>query len=139
MLILLLLLFSFAFSEVLCIKELVNPYPEPYVDYIFRKTVEKAILESGNSIDCGEGSKDVRLEVEKIRENPIAYTSQQRVSAYSMELALKVSIEDKQKSFFVAVPYSQPTGSIGDLPRRGAIEDAFKILYLNILEFIKRR
>ncbi len=139
MLLLLLLLFSFAFSEDVCIKDLVDPYKEPYLGYAFVKTVEKAILESGNSISCKEGSKEVRLQIELFRETPIAYSPQQRVSAYNMEMRLSVSIENTRKSFYVSVPYSQPTGAIGDLQRKEATEDAFKIIYLDILEFLKRR
>lgn len=139
MFLLLLFLFSFAFSESLCIKELIDPYQESYIRYAFIKNVERAILESGNNISCDEGSKEVRLQVDLLKENPIAYTPQQRVSAYNMELRLSIAIGDKKRSFSVSVPYSQPTGSIGDLQKRAAIEDAFGIIYLDILEFFKRR
>lgn len=137
--ILLALGFSFAFSEDICIKEVSNPYTEVYLSYAFRKNLEKAILESGNSIGCGAGSKEIKPEVEMFKEVPIAYTPQQRVSAYNLEIKVSLTMEDKKRAFLVAVPYSQPTGAVGDLPKRKAIEDAFKIIYVDMLEFIKRR
>jgi len=60
------------------------------------------------------------------------------VSAYNLELRVSLTVNGKGQSFSTVVPYSQPDGSFGDLPRRGAIEDAFGIIYIEMLEFIKR-
>ncbi|MFN3976342.1 MAG: hypothetical protein ACK4LT_04680 [Aquificaceae bacterium] len=129
----------FALSEDFCIEEVQNPYPESYINYVYRKSVERALLESGHGISCKEDAKRVKARVELLKETPIAYTPTQRVSAYNMELRLSLSVGGENKTFSVIVPYSQPEGGLGDLPRRQAIEDAFRIIYLDILEFIKRR
>jgi len=136
---LLTIFFSFAFSEGLCIKEVHNPYSEVYLSYVFRKNVEKLVLESGYKIYCGEGSKEIKPEVELFKEHPIAYTPQQRVSAYNLELRVSLALDGKKKSFSVFVPYTQQGGMVGDLPRRKAIEEAFRIIYIDMLEFIKMR
>lgn len=130
---------AFSFADDFCIKEVENPYPESYLSYAFRKSIERAILESGHSIKCKEGAKKVEPKVEFIRETPIAYTPQQRVSAYNLEVRMALVVDGSKKSFSVLVPYSQPEGGVGDLPRRGAIEDALKIMYVDILDFIRRR
>ncbi|MEJ5339552.1 MAG: hypothetical protein ACK42C_04450 [Aquificaceae bacterium] len=134
-------LFFFISSAVgadFCIKRVENPYPEPYLDFTFRKRLERAILETGNTIVCKEGSQEIIPKVELLKETPIAFTPQQRVSAYNLELRVSLTVNGKGQSFSTVVPYSQPDGSFGDLPRRGAIEDAFGIIYIEMLEFIKR-
>ncbi len=129
---------SFAFSQPICIKEVQNPYGEPYVSYAFRKVVERALLEDGYTIGCYDGSKEVRLRVEALKDMPIAYTPQQRVSAYNLELKVSLSIDEKSRSFHVVVPYTQASGALGDLPRRQAVDEAFKIIYVDMLEFLRR-
>ncbi len=129
----------FALAEDFCIEEVQNPYPDSYINYVYRKNIEKALLESAHKISCKEGAKKIKAKVELLKETPIAYMPTQRVSAYNMELRLNLSLGKEDKTFNVVVPYSQPGGGVGDLPRRQAVEDAFKIIYLDILEFIKRR
>ncbi|MFN3871123.1 MAG: hypothetical protein ACK4MW_06550 [Aquificaceae bacterium] len=128
-----------ALSEDFCIEKVQNPYTDSYINYIYRKSLEKALLESGHGISCKEGTKRIKPRVELLKETPIAYTPMQRVSAYNMELRLNLSVDGEGKSFHVVVPYFQPQGGVGDLPRKQAVEDAFRIIYLDILEFIKRR
>lgn len=134
----LMLFVSFAVGVDFCIKKVENPYPEPYLDFTFRKKLERAILETGNRIACKEGSKQIIPKVELLKETPIAYTPQQRVSAYNLELKVSLTVDGKSQSFSTAVPYSQPSGSLGDLPKRSAIDDAFGIIYIDMLEFIKK-
>lgn len=136
--ILIVLFFSLSFATDFCLKEIENPYPEPYLNFAFRKNLEKAILETGNRLSCHRGSVEIIPKVELVKENPIAYTPQQRVSAYNLELKVSLNTEQKSQSFSVVVPYSQPEGGPGDLPRRSAIEEAFGIIYIEMLEFIKK-
>ncbi len=133
------LLLSVSFARDYCLQAVENPYGEPYIDYAFRRAVERAVLEAGGRLSCKEGSKRVRLKVESLKETPIAFTPQQRVSSYNLELKLSLQVEEEKKGFSVALPYSQPTGGLGDLPRRKAVDDAFGIIYLQILEFLGRR
>lgn len=91
-------------------------------------------MESGHKISCKEGAKKIKAKVELLKETPIAYTPAQRVNAYNMELRLNLSLGKEDKTFSVVVPYSQPGGGVGDLPRKQAVEDAFKIIYFDILE-----
>ena len=53
----------------MCIKEVHNPYSEVYLSYVLRKNVEKLVLESGYKIYCGEGSKEIKPEVEPFKEH----------------------------------------------------------------------
>ncbi len=61
------------------------------------------------------------------------------MSAYSLEMTVRVKADTQDMTFSAVVPYSQPTGGVGDLPRRRAIEDAFGIIYLDMVEYFKRR
>ena len=128
---------SLSLAKNFCIKEVENPYAEVYLSYAFRKGLERAVLESGNRLRCGDGAQEIKPYIELMREVPIAYTPQQRVSAYSLELRVGLIVGEVRKVFSTSVPYSQATGGIGDLPRRGAIQDAFGIIYIDMLEFIK--
>lgn len=130
---------SFGLAKSFCIKAVENPYAEPYLDYLLIKSVERAVLASGYKLDCAKGSQEISPAVELLKETPIAYTPQQRVSAYSLELKLSLRIGQEKKTFSVSVPYSQPEGGVGDLPRRAALEDALSIIYTEILQFIGRR
>ncbi|RMH08688.1 MAG: hypothetical protein D6699_00630, partial [Aquificota bacterium] len=107
--------------------------------FALRKTLEKALLESGHKLSCSQGSVALFPKVESLKETPIAYSPQQRVSAYSLEMTVRVKAGTQDMTFSAVVPYSQPTGGVGDLPRRRAIEDAFGIIYLDMVENFKRR
>lgn len=128
---------SLSLAKDFCIKEVENPYAEVYLSYAFRKGLERAVLESGNRLRCGDGAQEIKPYIELMREVPIAYTPQQRVSAYNLELRVGLTVGEVKKVFSTSVPYSQTTGGVGDLPRRGAIQDAFGIIYIDMLEFIK--
>ncbi len=133
-----LLLLSLTFSADFCIKGIQNPYPEPYASYTFRKILEKAVLETGNRINCKSDAKRLEPQIELLKETPIAFTPEQRVSAYNLEVKVSLNTDKAKKTFSTTVSYSQPSGSLGDLPRRRAIEDAFGVIYIDILEFIKQ-
>jgi hypothetical protein len=133
------ILLSWAQAHDLCIRPVENPYGEPYLSYAFRKNLERAVLESGGRLRCSEGSQVILPRVKLFKETPIAYTPQQRVSAYTLELKLSLLWNAEEREFLATVPYSQPTGGLGDIPRRKAIEEAFGIIYLDMLQHIKRR
>lgn len=131
------LLLNFSFSQTLCIRDVENETNEPYLSYALLKTMEKAILESGYSLKCPEGEV-VKVRVVEFRENPIAYTPSQRVSSYNLTLRIDVEIGKKRFSVGGTVPYSLPSGSLGDIPRRKAIDDLLDKIYLEILENVRR-
>ncbi|MCS6956856.1 MAG: hypothetical protein RMK75_00140 [Aquificaceae bacterium] len=129
---------SLALSKDFCVGNIQNPYPDPYVEYVFRKTLERALLESGHRIKCTPEAEKITPSVDLIKETPIAYTPQQRVSAYNLEIRVSLTLKEK-RVFSALVSYSLPDGSLGDLPRRSAIQDAFNIIYTEMLQFLGRR
>ncbi|MCS7284475.1 MAG: hypothetical protein NZ527_02045 [Hydrogenobacter thermophilus] len=137
--ILLLLWVSLAFAAEFCIKPVENPYNEPYLNYALQKKVESAVLESGHSLKCGKDSIDILPLVKELREVPIAYTPYQRVSAYNLTLTVAIKDNKEERDFSFTVPYSLPTGGLGDLPRRQAIDDALGIIYIEFVQYFKRR
>jgi hypothetical protein len=134
---LLLLTFSLAFGDVFCIRLERDPYRDPYLSFAVLRTVERAVIESGHSINCEGGHRDLRVKVVSFREVPIAYTPEQRVSAYNLLLTISLRVWGKEFRLGGAVPYSLPTGGLGDVPRRKAIDDLLDKLYLNILERLR--
>ncbi|MCS6998090.1 MAG: hypothetical protein NZ827_00665 [Aquificaceae bacterium] len=137
--VILLIIFSMSFSKDFCISGIENPYPEPFLDYLLRKHTEKAILERGYGLRCDGDAEDIKPAVELLRETPIAYTPQQRVSAYNLELKVSLTLGKDKRTFSTIVSYSQPEGGLGDLPRRSALQDAMGIIYIDMLDFIGRR
>ncbi|MEN3028991.1 MAG: hypothetical protein ABDH29_07265 [Aquificaceae bacterium] len=137
--VILLIIFSLGFSKDFCIRGIENPYPEPFLDYLLRKHTERAILESGHRLKCEGDAEEVKPAVELLRETPITYTPQQRVSAYSLELKVSLTVGKDRRSFSTTVSYSQPEGGLGDLPRRTALQDAMSIIYIDLLDFVGRR
>ncbi len=135
---LLLWLVSIAFSSEVCIK-VENPYPEPYLGIAIRKTLERAVLESGKSLGCSQSAKELRAYVKELKEEPIAYTPQQRVSAYNLRLSISLKTDSEERTYTQGVSYSQPTGALGNLPRRQAIDTILSIIYLDMLQDLKRR
>ena len=133
------MLISVAFSLEFCVKPVENPYDEPYLNYAFRKNLESAILESGGRVACTNKAININPIVKEFKETPISYSPFQRVNAYSLALVLGIKDPRREKEFSVSVPYSLPTGSLGDLPRRQAIDDAFGIIYIQLVEHFKRR
>ena len=135
----LILSMGIAFSSAFCIKSVENPYRDPYINYALRKKLEDAILESGNTLDCKEDAIVILPIVKELKETPIAYSPYQRVNAYN--LTLKVAIKDgkEERDFSFTVPYNLPTGGLGDLPRRKAIDDILGIIYIELVQYFKRR
>ena len=127
-----------SFSADFCFKSIENPYPEPYVNLALRKRIEMAILESGGTLKCADNSKDVSVIVKDFREEPIAYTAFQRVNFYSLTLSITLNIDNKEKTYTQTVSYPQPSGSLGNIPRRRAIDDIVSIIYLEIVQDIRR-
>ncbi len=134
----LLLIVGLGFSNPLCIKLLEDRYRDPYLGFAILRTVEKAALESGRGVSCGENSEDLKVEVLNFSERPIAYTPDQRVSAYNLYITLRFTLSGRAFTLSSVVPYSLPTGGLGDIPRRRAIDDALDKLYLNILKNLRR-
>ncbi|MDQ7038547.1 MAG: hypothetical protein Q9N26_05050 [Aquificota bacterium] len=125
------------FGKTYCVEVERDPYRDPYLGFAVLRTVERAVVESGNSLGCGKGSRMLRVRVVSFREVPIAFTPDQRVSAYSLYLTLRVEAGKETFTLKGTVPYSQPTGGLGDIPRRRAIDDILDKLYLNLLEKLR--
>ncbi len=129
---------SLSFGGPLCVELVRDPYRDPYLSFAVLRTVERAVLESGRGLSCGDGSEALKVEIVRFEERPIAYTPEQRVSAYTLRITLKFTMRDRSFSVTSVVPYSLPTGGLGDIPRRRAIDDALDKIYLNILKNLRR-
>lgn len=127
------------FSAVFCVKPVENPYKDPYINYALRKKLEHALLESGHKVSCEENAFSVIPVIKELRETPIAYTPYQRVSAYNLTLSIALKDGKEEKDFSFTVPYNLPTGGLGDLPRRRAIDDILDIIYIEFVQYFKRR
>ncbi len=125
------------FGKTYCVEVKRDPYRDPYIGFAVLRTVERAVVESGNSLGCGKGSRMLRVSVVSLKEVPIAFTPDQRVRAYNLYLTLRVETERETFTLGGAVPYSQPTGGLGDITRRRAIDDLLDKLYLNLLEKLR--
>jgi hypothetical protein len=132
-----LLLISLAYAETFCI-EVENETNEPYLSYAVMKFVEKAVLESGATLSCKEDHKNLRVRIVRFKETPIAYTPEQRVSSYNLSLSLKLELEGREFTLSGSVPYTLPTGGLGDIPRRKAIDDLLDKIYWNLLQNLRR-
>ncbi len=129
--------FSPAFSLDFCVKPLQNPYPEHYLSVVLMKKIERAILESGNSINCTTNSKELLLYVKDFKEIPVAYTAQQRVSIYNLTISVYLKTGELEKTYTNSTAYSQETGAYGNIVRRKAIDTVTNIIYLNMVEDLK--
>ncbi|EDP75257.1 hypothetical protein [Hydrogenivirga sp. 128-5-R1-1] len=127
-----------AFSQELCIKEVENDTNEPYLSYALLRTIEKAILESGWKLGCKKGSTEVYVRITSFKETPIAYTPAQRVSSYNLSVSFSVRVGERSFSLAGTVPYSLPSGGLGDIPRRRAIDDLLDKIYWNLLQNFRR-
>ncbi len=136
------LIFSFiitpALAGVFCIEKVENDTNEPYLSYALLKMAERAILESGGELSCEVSSKRVRVRVIDFREIPLAYSPSQRVNSYNLYLSFEVSVGGSSFSVGGSVPYSLPTGSLGDVPRRKAIDDLVDKIYFEVLKNFRR-
>ncbi len=128
---------AIAFANAFCVKVERDPYRDPYLGLAVLKTIERAVIESGLAVSCDDSAKDLNVRIVSFREVPIAFTPDQRVSVYNLSLTLKVTAGSRQFTVSGSVPYSLPTGGLGDIPRRKAIDDLLDKLYLNILEKLR--
>jgi hypothetical protein len=126
------------FGKSYCITEIKNPSDDPYLEYALLRAVEKAIIESGYSLSCEGEYEKVLLKVTEFNQIPIAYTPEQRINLYNLSLRLKVAFGEREFTVSSTVPYSLPSGSTGDIPRRKAIDDLTDKIYSYILQNIRR-
>ncbi len=134
-----LVLFQTAIGKEVCLNELKNPYPDDYLDYALRRTVESAFLQAGEKLRCGEGSEKVSVEVLEYKDVPTGLSPFQRVNSYNLFLSFELKTQSKSYKYSVAVPYFLPSGGQGDLPKRSALEDALGIIYPRLIEDLIRR
>ncbi len=135
---LLLTLNSLVLSGDFCIRGVENDTNEPYLSYALLRTVEKAILESGGRLNCRGKAEEVSVRVVRFEEKPISYTPRQRVNSYNLYLTFEVRVGERKFSLSGVVPYSLPSGGLGDIPRRKAIDDLLDKIYWNILQNLRR-
>ena len=126
------------FGGSFCVSSIENPSDDPYLEYALMKAVERAIIESGYRLDCSGSHEEVKVKVVEFKEIPIAYTPRQRVSLYNLVMNLKVRIGGREFVLSSSVPYSLPSGSSGDIPRRKAIDDLTDKIYSYILQNLRR-
>jgi hypothetical protein len=132
-------LFQNAIGKEVCLSELKNPYPDDYLDYALRRTVERAFLQAGEKLRCGEASEKVSVEVLEYKDIPIGLSPFQRVNSYNLFLSFEIKTQDKSYRYSVAVPYFLPSGGQGDIPKRSALEDTLGIIYPRLIEDLIRR
>ena len=134
-----LVLFQTAIGREVCLSELKNPYPDDYLDYALRRTVERAFLQAGERLWCGEGSEKVTVEVLEYKDIPTGLSPYQRVNSYNLFLSFELKTQGKSYKYSVVVPYFLPSGGQGDIPKRSALEDALGIVYNKLIEDLIRR
>jgi len=134
-----LVFFQTAIGREVCLSELKNPYPDYYLDYALRRTVERAFLQAGERLRCGEGSEKVIVEVLEYKDISTGLSPFQRVNSYNLLLSFELKTQGKSYKYSVAVPYFLPSGGQGDLPKRSALEDALGIIYPRLIEDLSRR
>jgi hypothetical protein len=132
-------LFKTAIGKEVCLSELKNPYPDDYLDYALRRTVERAFLQAGEKLRCGEASEKVSVEVLEYKDIPIGLSPFQRVNSYNLFLSFEIKTQDKSYRYSVAVSYFLPSGGQGDIPKRSALEDTLGIIYPRLIEDLSRR
>jgi hypothetical protein len=134
-----LVLFQTAMGREVCLNELKNPYPDDYLDYALRRTVERAFLQVGERLRCGEGSEKVSVKVLEYKDIPTGLSPYQRVNSYNLLLSFELKTQSKSYKYSVVVPYFLPSGGQGDVPKRSALEDALGIIYPRLIEDLSRR
>ena len=128
-----------AFGKEVCLSELKNPYPDDYLDYALRRTVERAFLQAGEKLRCGDGSEKVSVEVLEYKDIPTGLSPFQRANSYNLFLSFELKTQDKSYKYSATVPYFLPSGGQGDIPKRSALEDALGIIYPRLIEDLIRR
>jgi hypothetical protein len=134
-----LVLLQTAMGGEVCLNELKNPYPDDYLDYALRRIVERAFLQVGERLRCGEGSEKVSVKVLEYKDVPTGLSPYQRVNSYNLLLSFEIKTQGKSYKYSVAVPYFLPSGGQGDVPKRSALEDALGIIYPRLIEDLSRR
>jgi hypothetical protein len=134
-----LILFKTVIGGEVCLSELKNSYPDDYLDYALRRTVERAFLQAGERLRCGEGSEKVSVEVLEYKDIPTGLSPFQRVNSYNLFLSFELKTQGKSYKYSITVPYFLPSGGQGDLPKRSALEDALGIIYPRLIEDLIRR
>jgi len=134
-----LVLLQTAIGGEVCLSELKNPYPDDYLDYALRRTVERAFLQAGERLRCGEGSEKVTVEVLEYKDIPTGLSPFQRVNSYNLLLSFELKTQGKSYKYSITVPYFLSSGGQGDLPKRSALEDALGIIYPRLIEDLSRR
>ncbi|WP_448587649.1 hypothetical protein [Thermocrinis sp.] len=132
-------LFSLSFGAEVCIKNIDNPFPEGYLTYAVRRTVEQAFLQAGAKLACKQGSEDVSVVISEFKDIPVGLSPFQRVNAYNLRLSFVIKQRGEEKNYGTTVSYSLPSGAEGDTRRRFAIDDALSIIYLRLVEDLSRR
>jgi len=133
-----LLLVSFSFGTDVCIS-LKNPFPEPYLTYALRNTIERVFLQAGVKLSCKEDAQKVEVDVLELKENPVGFSPFQRANIYELGLSFNLRFKDEEKNYSLRVSHSLPSGAEGDRGRRFAIDDALNIIYPKLLEDLMRR
>ena len=134
-----LVLLQTAIGGEVCLSELKNSYPDDYLDYALRRTVERAFLQAGEKLRCGEASEKVSVEVLEYKDVPTGLSPFQRVNSYNLFLSFELKTQGKSYKYSVTVPYFLPSGGQGDVPKRSALEDALGIIYPRLIEDLIRR
>ena len=130
----------FAFGkEEICVT-VKGDYPqEKYLRIALKRSVEKALIETGYITGCDKDSKKLLIIIKNVNEKPIAYTSKSRIRSFSLTIVMDIIMENKKGRFSSFAPYGQPSGGIGDINRKKAIDEIIDKIYLDILKFLSRR
>ncbi|GAB6066339.1 hypothetical protein JCM9492_14320 [Aquifex pyrophilus] len=122
-------LLSFLFAKELCLDFNIDT-EDSYVNKRIAQYVERFALESGFELSCSEKSLNLSVSA-SFSERSVAISPKQRVSTYLFSLSIRIGSE----SFSTSVPYSLPSGALGELPRRKALEEAIQRLKLPIIKY----
>ncbi len=126
-------------KEKVCVR-IKGDFPqEKYLRIALKKSAEKALIETGYEINCSDGSIPLFLIIKKVEERPIAFTPKSRISSYSLSIRVKLKFEEREETISGFAPYRQPTGAVGDINRKKAVDEIIDKIYLNMLKFLARR
>ena len=121
----------------ICVKRVENPGTDPYLNYVLLQRIEQALLEVGKKVECSENSRELVVSIKRLKDIPLAFSPEQRVTSYTLEVVVSIKLDGKEAEFFWSVPYEQTNGLQGELPRREAFEDAVDKISIQILDFLK--
>ncbi|AAC06573.1 hypothetical protein [Aquifex aeolicus] len=130
---LILLLPFFLFAKEVCLDFSEIDTDDPYVKQAIIRKVEEYVLEAGFKVKCTENTLRIKVRA-NYREVPSTISARQRVSSYTLYLSVSLG----EESFSASVPYSLPSGSLAELPRRKALEEAFSRIKLHIIKYFSR-